>query len=322
MSKNVRTPESCIREFINAKFKGSKPYTRDKCIWSLNRTKRILEQGGFDASPYKINADAIVYLIDEYHARGKLDTYLKSEISYLDRYLTFYKNTVIKDMGVQFSQDMRVNVHWLDEEQYKKLINAAKTPLQDIVIHLELCMGLRNAECCRLTLDDIFDKGTKPYLNVRGKGRGTGKYRTVRFHRDTKAVLSRWLDERAKIVRIATQNDPHWRDPGYLLLWCHYKFRPQAGYYKEHSGGLDDAVLDPLRKQLGFHFSNHDLRRTFGRRLYHAGVDVETISKFLGHESTVETLKYIGVNLDDMDRGMDMLDKYDAKMGVNARATQ
>ena len=73
---------------------------------------------------------------------------------------------------------------------------------------------------------------------------------------------------------------------------------------------------------MGFHFSNHDLRRTFGRRLYHAGVDVETISKFLGHESTVETLKYIGVNLDDMDRGMDMLDKYDAKMGVNVKLTQ
>ena len=67
---------------------------------------------------------------------------------------------------------------------------------------------------------------------------------------------------------------------------------------------------------MGFHFCNHDLRRTFGRRLYHAGVDIEIISKFLGHESTIVTLKYLGINLDDMDRGMDLLEKYDKKMEV------
>ena len=317
MSKNVRSPDSCIREFINAKFKGSKEYTRDKCRWSLQRTKRILEAGGFDASPYRIKEDAIVYIIDTYHQKGYLDTYLKGEIAYLDRYLRFYKNDVVKDMGIQFATDMRVNVKWLEEDQYQKLISVPKTPLQDMVIHLELCMGLRNAECCRLTIEDIYDRGTKPYLNVRGKGRGNGKYRTVRFHRDTKAVLDRWLTERERIVRIARENDPHWRDPGYLLLWCHYSKHPQVGYYKEHTGSLDDAVLDPLRKLVGFHFSNHDLRRTFGRRLYHAEVPIETISKFLGHESTIETLKYLGINLDDMDAGMSLLDKYDAKMGVS-----
>ena len=50
--------------------------------------------------------------------------------------------------------------------------------------------------------------------------------------------------------------------------------------------------------------------------MYHAGVDIETISKFLGHESTVETLKYLGINLDDMDKGMDLLEKYDREMGI------
>ena len=52
--------------------------------------------------------------------------------------------------------------------------------------------------------------------------------------------------------------------------------------------------------------------------MYHAGVDIETISKFLGHESTIETLKYLGINLDDMDAGMKCLDEYDQKMGSEA----
>ena len=318
-TRNVHTPDGCIYEFLNAKFRNAKKYTRDKCRWSLRRMTRILEAGGFDASPFKIDEDAVNYIMDEYRARGKLDSYLEGEIAYLNRYLKFFRNYTIVDMNPQFSQDMRVNVHWLEEDQYQTLMDVKKTPLQDIVIHLELCLGFRNAECCRLTLSDINDSGTKPHFNVRGKGRGNGKYRTVRFHRDTRAVLNRWLDERERIVQIARENIPHWQDPGYVLLWCHYKNHPDVGYYREHTGSLDDAVLDPLRPKVGFHFSNHDLRRTFGRRLYHAGVPIETISKFLGHESTAETLKYLGINLDDMDEGMKKLDAYDNKMGVKKR---
>ena len=315
MSRNVRSPESCIREFVNAKFKGSKDYTRQKCDWSLHRVSRVLEEGGFDPSPYRVDEEGVNYVIEHYRRNGKLDTYIKGEIAYLDRYLRFYKNDVVKDMGVRFSTDMRVNVRWLEEDQYQALLAVPKTPLQDVVIHLELRLGFRNVECCRLTLDDICDRGTKPYMNVRGKGRGNGKYRTVRFNVDTKEVLSRWMEERARIVEAARGGIPGWKDPGTLLLWCHYTRRPQAGSYGEHTGSLDDAVIVPLREKVGFYFCNHDLRRTFGRRLYHAGVDIETISKFLGHESTVETLKYIGVNLDDMDAGMRLLEMYDARMG-------
>ena len=59
MSRNVRTPDSCIREFIRAEFVGSKEYTRQKCEWSLQRTRRLLEAAGFNASPYKIDDKVI-----------------------------------------------------------------------------------------------------------------------------------------------------------------------------------------------------------------------------------------------------------------------
>ena len=317
MSKNVRTPDSCIREFIEKKMRGVKPYTRDKCRWSLQRSRRILEAGGFDSSPYKITEAAVFYICDYYRSRGKLDTYLKQEIAYLDRYLRFYGNDIVKDIGLRFSQDMRVNAHWLTEEQYQILMNVEKTPLQEMVIHLELRMGLRNAECCRLTLNEIVERRDNPFINVQGKGRGDGKYRSVAFNVETRKVLERWLAERAKIVKIARDCNPYWKDPGFLLLWCHYKNRPEVGYYKEHTGSLDDAVLDPLREKVGFHFCNHDLRRTFGRRLYSAGVKLEVISKFLGHESVAETIKYLGLNLDDMEGGMSLLEKFDKRMGVN-----
>ena len=87
-TRNVHTPDGCIYEFLNAKFRNAKKYTRDKCRWSLRRMTRILEAGGFDASPFKIDEDAVNYIMDEYRARGKLDSYLEGEIAYLNRWIT------------------------------------------------------------------------------------------------------------------------------------------------------------------------------------------------------------------------------------------
>ena len=38
--------------------------------------------------------------------------------------------------------------------------------------------------------------------------------------------------------------------------------------------------------------------------MYRSGVEVATISKMMGHESIDQTLKYIGVDLDDMNNAM------------------
>ncbi|MBE6528899.1 MAG: site-specific integrase [Thermoplasmata archaeon] len=312
MASNTRTPESCIYEFLNKEFVGSKQYTMDKCRWSLFRSKKHLETAGFDPMPKNIDAEAFMYLLTEAWAT-LAPSYQESEYEYLKRYVKYFGNKVPDSLKFEFPQDMRINVDWLTDEQYEILLNCPKTPLQDIVIHLELCMGLRNAECCRLTLDDVHSGGMKPYLNVRGKGRGNGKYRTVRFHYDTKAILDRWMEQRAKIVAKVRAYNPAWRDPGTLLITDQYKNKPDSHAFAEHSGSLDDSVIVPLREQLGFHFANHTLRRSFGRRLFHAGVPIETISKFLGHESTMETLKYLGINLDDMDAGMSKLAEYDRK---------
>jgi len=39
----------------------------------------------------------------------------------------------------------------------------------------------------------------------------------------------------------------------------------------------------------------HDLRRTYARRLYDAGVDLVAIQQNLGHTSLQTTLRYIGI---------------------------
>jgi hypothetical protein len=48
--------------------------------------------------------------------------------------------------------------------------------------------------------------------------------------------------------------------------------------------------------------------------MYHAGAPIESISKILGHEDIVTTLKYLGINLDDMQAAMDLHGDYQKKI--------
>jgi Site-specific recombinase XerC len=308
MAKNPTSPISCINHFISVEFKNAKKYTAQKCRWALEAATEAIIGNGFDASPYRIDDETVKFLMEK-HWKPLNPVTIKGYVSYLNRYLRFYNNNTIKNMKIVWPQDMRINVDWLTDEQDNILMTMPMTILERTVVHLELCMGLRSVEVCRLMLNEI-KYGNSPHIDVRGKGRGTGKYRSVSFHSQTSEVFKAWLEEREKIVARVRSHNPNWVDPGNFLIWCHYKHKPEAGAYSEMGGSLDVSVIEPVRKRAGFHFANHTLRRTFGRNLFHAKVPLETIAKFLGHSSTTETLKYIGVNLDDMDEGMAKLAKY------------
>lgn len=94
--------------------------------------------------------------------------------------------------------------------------------------------------------------------------------------------------------------DPTWEVPEQLLIWGHYENRPTGGCYTERSHSLNRAVIHKVRDRAGFNFSNHTLRRTFGRTLYRAGIPIETISKLYGHDDPRTTIRYLGIDLDDM----------------------
>ena len=218
----------------------------------------------------------------------------------MKRYLTYFKNTVIDEMKVDFGQDIRPNVNWLSDEEADHLMKMDKTPLEEVVIHLELCLGLRIVEVCRLRLMDIhFDNDPrKCYVSVRGKG--DGRWRSIPFHPDSRKVFENWIVKRNEIISRMHQYDPTWQVPDKFLIWCHYDNRPSAGRYTERGHSLDRAVIHRVRDRAGFDFSNHTIRRTFGRTLYRAGIPIETISKLYGHDDPQTTIRYLGIDLDDM----------------------
>lgn len=253
--------------------------------------------------PHNINSEDVQkfldYLKDEQYAVQTRKGYLTT----LRRFCRAFENPTINDWPKpRFPHDTRPNADWLEADQARALIDAEKSPVQTIVIHLELCLGLRHVEVIRLRAKDI-DGDTKTIL-VRGKGPEGGKPRTVPYGLGTEEAVGAWTRHRAQMAEEGRRRHPvTFNDPEELIVWS------KAGVlhpYSEEGYGLDKVVTIPLSEQLGFRFSNHTLRRTFGRALYRSGVQVATIAAILGHESTDVTLKYIGVNLDDMRAAMEV----------------
>lgn len=303
---------SCINEHLVTTYKHSKPETVAKYRGVLYQINGDVKDNGYSDNPRQYDEETIEFLLGLWKERDLAVSTKDWYLHILRRYLRYFDNDVVEEMGIDFGQDIRPNVNWLSDEEADHLMKMEKTPLEEVVIHLELCLGLRVAEVCRLRLIDIHfdDDSRKCYVSVRGKGKGDGKWRSVPFHPDSKAVFERWISKRNDIISKIHTYDPTWEVPEQFLIWGHYENRPTGGYYTERSHSLDRAVIHKVRDRAGFDFSNHTLRRTFGRTLYRAGIPIETISKLYGHDDTQTTIRYLGIDLDDMGSALARMYEY------------
>ncbi len=187
------------------------------------------------------------------------------------------------------SQDKADAAHIrLTKSQAEALLNAPGViPLEALrdtaAIALMLCTGIREAELCNLAVADLRQRlGGELALHVR-KGKGA-KERLIPYGdlAWVLAIMDKWL----KAVGIT-------EGPVFRSFW-------RGG--KSIRGSLSVRAVEnivtkyPLMSDDGAMITvhPHDLRRTYARRLYEAGVDLVAISQNLGHASTRTTLIYIG----------------------------
>lgn len=271
-------------------------YYREQCHCAFN----ILTERREDVLPYNLDRQDILWFKKAMDEESYAVATQKGYMQATRRIAEYYGNYEVKKVKIRYSYDTRPNADWLTYDQAKQLMDCIKTLNQEVIINCELGMGFRRCEVVRLRPCDINHDN----ITVIGKGPVGGKLRTVPFHPRTAKILDRYKEYRNSLISSAQcQKRLPISVPDNLLVYS--RGNSIFSYSSERMTGIDAQIVK-LSEELGFHFTNHTLRRTFGRTMFHSGVPVPTIAKLLGHESTEQTLKYIGINLDDMQSAMQL----------------
>ncbi len=202
-----------------------------------------------------------------------------------------FKVRVTKTDGQEDSQHLR-----LTADQVEELLSAVdRNTLPGLrtlaMFSLALCTGLREGELVSLKVADLrveAHSGLKCLRIVEGKGMKTRfvPYGSLDWCLD---IVDRWLE----VAQIET---------GYVFPRLYRGSKVSNKPLTTRAVQLEInryPVTDAFGNKIEVHF--HDLRRTYARRLYDAGVDLVVIQQNLGHADLKTTMRYIGI-LDEQTR--------------------
>ena len=261
--------------------------------WPVLAAFKGLKNKGYTTLIRAIGPEEALFVIqDVFKGRAK-------DITAWNQFLLYNNNPVVELLNYKINPITRKTVDWLNlkENEDFKVRDAAIDLHERALIHAELFLGMRKISVMRMQLEWL--KG--PVLDILGKGRHGGKWRTIAPYAGTTEIFAELKEEHQ---RLAKKADLQWC-PDNLLVY--YK----GGKIKPHGSTSIDNILEKVSVRAEIEFSHHTLRRTAGRRQWKAGVKIEEIAKFLGHDDIRQTMDYIGVTYDDTEAAMRAVEKYD-----------
>jgi len=173
-------------------------------------------------------------------------------------------------------------------EEEKRLLAALKgRPRDEMLVLFMLRTGLRLAEVCNVTLEDIIDTPQGAYVRVRqGKG---GKDRAVPLDTPGERLS-------VKLARYTSRVRP--KDTQQQALFLTHR-RDGKDYVPLTPHGIQ-TLFRRLSAETGIHVNPHKFRHTFATRALSAGVDVMALQKALGHTTLAMVSKYVHYQKDDL----------------------
>lgn len=277
------------------------PETIASYVQTVNIVLKNLREGKREELPFKWLPEDAYWLINFWNQKGLAVTTQRGYLFAMNSLAKFHDNFLIDRERIRWPADVRPNVDWLTLDEAKKIQSCWKDKKQSLAIHLMLNLALRRIEVIRLSVADIHTDSQIPYIDVDGKSH---KRRSIPFSRDTKRILDDWLRVRCDLVdearAVSRKTHRKFVDDGSLIV---YRRGSRISGYSE--SGFDKAVILEVNRSSGLYFSNHTLRRTWGRVTYYeGGADILDISHIYGHSSITQTMKYIGVKADEMQKAI------------------
>ena len=175
---------------------------------------------------------------------------------------------------------------WLTQDEVRQLLRAlrkldaeasASVARNTAIIILMVTCGLRRDEIATANWDDLTKQGRNAVLKVHGKGE---KLRTVKLPDMAVQAIEAWKPHHP---------NPEGERPIFTRIW--------KGGAVTSSAITDKAIwlfVIKAAKLAGLpRVTPHDLRRSFARGAYEAGVSFELIRQSLGHSNIATTERYV-----------------------------
>jgi len=306
MPRAWRSLESEIEAYLQALRDGNRS---ERTIyvyrWSLRTIFHALEDAKLQTNPHKVGKPEVDHLKNEYLV-GAAERYKANMVWMLIGFCKWAGNQEVAKLRVGFGSIPTKRVRWLENDKAMQLKLSAQG-IECMIVHCELDLGMRRIEMLRLKVSD-FSAGRIHSVNLLGKGRYGGKPRTINWHPETARILEEYLELRNGEIAKARRKNPGVQVPQNLLIY------ERGGKLHAYQKSSIENFENKMGKRLGFHFSNHDLRRTCGRMMYRSGVSIELIARKFGHTDTRTTMKYLGLDFEDLSAAEDLYAKYQASL--------
>lgn len=169
----------------------------------------------------------------------------------------------------------------------KNKINEMKIELKKqgtrdyLLFLLGINTGLRISDIIKLQVLDVLNEDRTPKTHITITEKKTGKLKKFKINDS----LSREIIEYTKSMEM---ND--------------YLFTSRKGINKPITRIQAYRILNTVAKKIGLEeIGTHTLRKTFGYHFYKRNKDIAMLQKLFNHSSPSTTLRYIGIEQDEID---------------------
>jgi integrase len=173
----------------------------------------------------------------------------------------------------------------------RKEINAVKKHLIFVRDRLLFVLGINSAlrisDLLKLKVSDVFDENGKPRKELKVKEKKTGKTKVFPLNRSIVKELKSYAE--------ALELNPE--DP--LFPSRKKKGGKVAPIDRNHALRIIKKACEDAGVKVNV--GTHTLRKTWAYHSYQAGVPLAKLMIALNHSSERETLKYIGIEKEDID---------------------
>lgn len=221
----------------------------------------------------------------------------------------FVKGAPTEVFAIKRMDDLAaIQRYFYDKKQYRNYL----------FVIMGVSLGLRGYDLTALPWNAILDNdgNFKSPDQCYVYEHKTGKRRPLILHDDVKHTVITYLDKTGIVPDLANPNSPDY--------WVFAKFGGHKSYRgKPLTPHITRVAIGRILKAaalavgIPYNVGTHSLRKTFGYRLYKAGVPIEEIQAILNHSSSQMTLRYIGITLEQQTTDIRDLDSILAVMDAD-----